>query len=186
MSVAEHVQRWRTRMGVPGQPPLEINPYVRVVNNPLRWIDPTGLDETITLYPGASGFGHVGGGVNTTSTTGLYPAPQVSDARGVAGQSVPGSLHPDTRQPLTTVTLPTTPEQDRVMQDIINRLLKNPGNYELYDRNCVAAVREVLGAAGIIDFCINNVLSFGQEVSHETCWKPRGTATAAQPSHRAA
>ncbi len=46
MSVAEHVQRWRARMGVPGQPPLEINPYVRVLNNPLRWIDRTGFETT--------------------------------------------------------------------------------------------------------------------------------------------
>lgn len=43
MSIAEHVERWRARMGVPGEPPLEINPYVRVLNNPLKWIDSDGL-----------------------------------------------------------------------------------------------------------------------------------------------
>ena len=42
MSVAEHVQLWRANMGMPGQPPLEINPYVYAANNPLRWTDPTG------------------------------------------------------------------------------------------------------------------------------------------------
>lgn len=43
MGEAWHVQRYRAYLGVPGQPPLEINPYVAVANNPLRWIDPTGL-----------------------------------------------------------------------------------------------------------------------------------------------
>lgn len=45
MSVAEHVLRWRSRMGVPGAPSLEINPYVRVLNNPLRWIDLDGFES---------------------------------------------------------------------------------------------------------------------------------------------
>ncbi len=37
-----------------------------------------------------------------------------------------------------------------------------------------------------IDICINNVLSFRQEVSHETCRKPRGVATTARARHRLA
>ncbi len=46
MSVAEHVERWRAGL-VPGQPPLEINPYAHVLNNPLRWIDSTGFEATV-------------------------------------------------------------------------------------------------------------------------------------------
>ncbi len=42
MSVAEHVERWQENLGAPGQPPLEINPYVAVANNPLRYTDRTG------------------------------------------------------------------------------------------------------------------------------------------------
>ncbi len=46
MSVAEHVERWRAGL-VPGRPPLEINPYAHVLNNPLRWIDATGFEATV-------------------------------------------------------------------------------------------------------------------------------------------
>jgi RHS repeat-associated protein len=46
MSVAEHVRRWRANMGSPYRLPLEINPYVYVANNPLRWIDRYGFEAT--------------------------------------------------------------------------------------------------------------------------------------------
>lgn len=47
MSIAAHVRRWQTNMGIPNQPPLEINPYAYVANNPLRWIDPSGLSSLV-------------------------------------------------------------------------------------------------------------------------------------------
>lgn len=68
MSVATHVERWRTG-AVPGRPPLEINPYAHVLNNPLRWIDRTGMEATIPApslpAPGTgigSGIGRAIGG----------------------------------------------------------------------------------------------------------------------------
>jgi RHS repeat-associated protein len=58
-SVAEHVRRWRANMGKPNQPPLELNPYAYVANNPLRWIDPTGFGAAgvageIIIYVGGA------------------------------------------------------------------------------------------------------------------------------------
>lgn len=43
MSVARHVQLWKAGVGKPDQLPLEINPYLYVNANPLRWTDPEGL-----------------------------------------------------------------------------------------------------------------------------------------------
>jgi hypothetical protein len=47
MSVREHAQRYQDRLRRPAASawhvPLEINPYVAVANNPLKWTDPTGM-----------------------------------------------------------------------------------------------------------------------------------------------
>jgi RHS repeat-associated protein len=49
----------------------EPNPYGYVYNNIPNLSDPTGLDDAVTLYPGAVVLGHVGIGVNTSHTTGF-------------------------------------------------------------------------------------------------------------------
>src|SRR3990167_2362549 len=49
-----------------------LNTYIYVYNNPLRWIDPSGLDINICYYPG--GITHVGYGiVGEPNTRGFYP-----------------------------------------------------------------------------------------------------------------
>lgn len=56
---------------------------------------------------------------------------------------------PDTKTPTTTITIPTTPAQDKAIQDFINDRTRNPGNYDLNDRNCATTVRDALGSGGI-------------------------------------
>jgi len=41
-------------------PPLELNPFVYVANNPLRWIDPTG-ESILDGFGGLGGLGGLGG-----------------------------------------------------------------------------------------------------------------------------
>lgn len=57
VGVDEHVERHKQIMRSPApsseKPPLEINPFARVANNPLRWTDPTG--EAICFYDLSTG-----------------------------------------------------------------------------------------------------------------------------------
>jgi RHS repeat-associated protein len=126
------------------------NFYTYVLDNPTNWTDPSGLDVTVTLWPGAGGFGHVGAGVNTNNTQGFYPT--TPRACLVVGCNAPGAVrddqaeHPNVRP--ETIVLPATPQQDRAMQEVINQRRSNPGNYNLYGRNCARFVEDVLSAGG--------------------------------------
>jgi RHS repeat-associated protein len=55
VSVGQHAQKWMDLMGiVPNQPPLELNPFVYVANNPLRWTDPNGEAIQAVMYCAAA------------------------------------------------------------------------------------------------------------------------------------
>lgn len=71
--------------------PQEINPYRYGLNNPLRYNDPTGLDDTEAVSKGADVVGIVTAGADEASTWGALwgfkPPGGLSTAAGVAGKS---------------------------------------------------------------------------------------------------
>ena len=128
-----------------------VNVYSYVTNNPISFTDPQGLDVTVTMYPGAGSFNHVGVGINTSKTVGLYPAPTANSVAIGMGLNVDGFVHPDLRQPLPgqTITIPTTPKQDAAMLAVINQGLANFPRYNLFRYNCAVFVQDVLRAGGL-------------------------------------
>ena len=165
MGVVEHVQRYQDglRKPVPSawHVPLEINPYVAVVNNPLKYIDPSGLDAIVAFYPG--GVTHIGIGINTPNTVGFYP--KIRETRVAFCASAPGAVlsdpifQTDVLERSRTIRIKTTAAQDRRMQFVINRLQEggvDTPSYNLCGNQCTAFVRQVLQAGGT--YAPNNII----------------------------
>jgi hypothetical protein len=111
------------------------------------------LTDTVTVnaYEGAHGFGHVGVGVDSNKTEGLYPAHEETakeKAKIVAGQDVPGTVHEDTAKKTDTVTIHVTAKQaDAVRKYVSAAEPPNSGTYNLYGRNCARFVEGALKSA---------------------------------------
>jgi RHS repeat-associated protein len=121
-----------------------VNFFAYGLNSPMNWKDPSGLDVTVYLYSGAAGQGHVGIAVNSNQSVGFYP---LSDWGIFWG---PGLVKPDTRRPVDSITIPTTPEQDGWIQQYLNEHMGlNNGNYSLTSRNCARFVENSLNAGGV-------------------------------------
>ena len=127
-----------------------INWFAYAEGSPTMFGDPFGHDVYVALYKGLPGnpMGHVGIAVNSTSTKGLYPAGGGSwDA--ISGTPAVFKDDGENRPPIDYVIIKTTPEQDRVVQHEIDKLMNNPGTYSLFKQNCSKTVQDILTAADI-------------------------------------
>ena len=126
-----------------------INGYVYALSNPLSFIDPTGLDITISFNgSAAAGAGHVGIGVNSPNTVGQRPQAGQNPVAIAVGQNVPGQISPDPA-PDARVVIPTTPRQDQQARQCIDTRTREQQNYNLYQNNCAQFVGQCLNAAGV-------------------------------------
>lgn len=118
-----------------------LNTYIYVYNNPLRWIDPSGLDINICYYPG--GITHVGFGiVGVPGTSGFYPAWKSPIA--------PGQVRRDPQnEPRECKTVSSSGDQDNCMRNCRLRRANNPGIYHLGARQCTSFVRDCMRECGI-------------------------------------
>lgn len=123
-----------------------INPYTYVNGNAVSLFDPDGLDATVCLYPGAAGAGHVGIGINSSSTVGLYPRSESPGVLAITG--TPAAVKSDTKQAEQCTSISTTAEQDKKMAEFIARTTADPGTYRFGGNNCTNFVRSVLQQAG--------------------------------------
>jgi RHS repeat-associated protein len=123
--------------------------YGYAEQNPVRWMDPTGLDLYVSINSrGAYGAGHVGGAANSSATSGFYPK--------FPSTLAPGVVRLDTNID-GMVVIPATPEQDQKFSQCMEERRKNPGIYAISSRNCTGFVQSCLAKAGISGYNNSNL-----------------------------
>jgi RHS repeat-associated protein len=121
-----------------------VNFYAYALDSPTNWIDSSGFNVSVKLFPGNQPFGHIGLGVNTNDTVGFYPDHDTGAS--------PGHVQPDDPKtegpPEGCIILITTPKQDQDIQDFINKRRAKPGWWRP-GRDCSNFVHDALYVGGI-------------------------------------
>lgn len=119
-----------------------INSYTYVLNNPLRYIDPLGLETTVYVWQpvgwGGSSFGHVSTDINGT-TYSYGPS-------GMAILPTPDYLSKNSFRDGTGVKLNINPQQEKSIQACLS---KPQGNYNALTNNCGTPIQSCLKDQGV-------------------------------------
>jgi RHS repeat-associated protein len=130
-----------------------LSTYAYGLSSPLVEIDPFGLDVIVTYFPGFPG--HIGIGIDTSQTVGLYPVLQTvsmmtcSTVAGVVARDQTLQM-PKHLAAARSLAIKTEPGQDELMQNYINRLQGSASPaYNLCVDQCQSFVHAVLIAGGV-------------------------------------
>jgi len=133
-----------------------LNLYGYVKASPLDKFDSFGLDEiAVNFYN--SGARHVGISVNGGQSSGYYPVKSGwYDLLYAVGYSAPGHMRYDAieqegRSPSDVVKIEVSPDQAKKAVMEIEKMTKDPGDYNLYTNDCAHHVERALNAAGVKD-----------------------------------
>jgi RHS repeat-associated protein len=126
-----------------------VNLYAHVLNNPLRWTDPLGLNVVLRRARCCYGFDHVGilvtnEDVGPYPTVGFYPTTQHRpfDQGVVLNDSARVWDWEWVGDPLI---IKTTPKQDQMIREFIKQRTTEPGRYNILSgRHCGGFVQEAL------------------------------------------
>jgi RHS repeat-associated protein len=120
-----------------------LNTYAYVLNSPLSYVDPFGLDVNVCYYYDAAlSFGHIGFAVGSEQgTSGFYPT---GDPLGS-----PGEVKKDEQRMKECKVIPSNPDQDDCMLKCRAKRMSNPGTYKLTTNQCTSFVRECLTECGL-------------------------------------
>ena len=119
-----------------------INTYTYVLDNPLRYIDPEGLDIRFCFY--SHGPTHIAfQPPSLTSARGFYPRSHSPVAAGVVKEDDPNA------DDATCKTAKTDHIQDECMDRCRKRRERDPGTYNIVTRQCTEFVRSCAVECGI-------------------------------------
>ncbi|MCZ2149022.1 MAG: RHS repeat-associated core domain-containing protein, partial [Bryobacterales bacterium] len=139
-------------------PSNTLNKYVYAANNPLKYVDPDGLDITL-YYRAPSGaamdFGHVFVGALNQQTGEVsfldyYPKNGTDSFGFGAGEFNRGNFQDRAGQNYASLTIQTTPEQAQKVIDFIKPLVSRQApDYSALSRNCTTVCQDALADLGL-------------------------------------